>query len=226
MLHKETVTDETFSLIVKIMSDKMFDNFFLVGGTNLALNIGHRKSVDIDLFTTQDFDSTLLKTHLQNNYNLITDMEENNTLKGYIDNIMIDCIAHKYPLVKPLVINEGIRMASTEDVAAMKLNAIVNNGTRLKDFIDIAELSKYISLNTMINAYEKKYNYENQMIIMKALSYYDDINMGEPIQYTKKQLQWNDIKKQLYKMLDNPDRVFREKSSIHKRHKSKNYHER
>jgi hypothetical protein len=86
-------------------------------------------------------------------------------------------------------------MASLEDIAAMKLNAIAGNGTRVKDFVDIAYLSEVLSLNQMLEAYSKKYSTRNPFIPLKALSYFNDINYDEPVHLTTGKLQWSVIEK-------------------------------
>lgn len=209
MLHKETVENETFGILADLMQDDFLQDFFLVGGTNLSLRLGHRKSADIDLFTQKDFNPALLRDKLRQKYNFTSTYASENTLKGFIDNVAIDCIAHKYPLAEPLENLDGIRMASIEDVAAMKLNAIIGNGTRLKDFVDIAELSKFMPLDTMIDAYEKKYGEDNSIIISKALTYHDDIDFeNEPIRLAGKQFSFDAIKKRLEEMALNPGKLF------------------
>ncbi len=137
MLHTKTVEAGTLDLINRLMADAALHDFFMVGGTALSLLIGHRISVDIDLFTEKDFDAVALSQYLEQQH-LMTDTKTiRNGIFGFIDNIKIDIIAHKYPLIKPLVITDGIRMASLEDIGAMKLNAIVGSGNRLKDFVDM-----------------------------------------------------------------------------------------
>ena len=71
-------------------------------------------------------------------YRLQTDFMAFATVKGEIDDVQIDCIAHSYPWIKPFAVEEGVRLASLEDICAMKLNAIAGNGTRIKDFVDVA----------------------------------------------------------------------------------------
>ncbi|WP_204985864.1 nucleotidyl transferase AbiEii/AbiGii toxin family protein [Mucilaginibacter psychrotolerans] len=138
MLRKETVNQATLELLNILMVDNKLDAFFLVGGTALSLQIGHRISIDLDLFSTASFDENTLLEYLQNNYSFQLDYQSNNTLKGVIRGVKVDFITHAYPLVLPLIVDEDVRMAGPEDIAAMKLNAIASNGTRLKDFIDIA----------------------------------------------------------------------------------------
>jgi hypothetical protein len=134
------------------MQDARFNNFNLAGGTDLALSIGHRRSIDLDLFTPNDFDSKNLEEYLIDQYGFQSSYLEKNTLKGTIDDVKIDCITYNYQyLESPFQSKEGVRLYSIKDIAAMKLSAIADNGTRIKDFCDIAFLSSKLSLNEMLN---------------------------------------------------------------------------
>lgn len=134
MLHKETVERTTFELLIKLMQDKRFKNFNLAGETALALYLGHRKSIDLDLFTPDNFDSNKLEEYLIDKYNFKSSYLEKNTLKGTINDVKIDCITHNYPYIEPpFKSEEGIRLYSIKDITAMKLSAIADNGTRIKD---------------------------------------------------------------------------------------------
>jgi Nucleotidyl transferase AbiEii toxin, Type IV TA system len=208
MLRKETVSAPTLELLAILMEDYLLKDFFLVGGTALALQIGHRLSIDIDLFTTSSFDENKLLIHLESKYKFRLDYQQQNTLKGDIGEVKVDLIAHSYPLVKPLINIERIRLASSNDIAAMKLNAISGNGTRLKDFIDIAYLSSSLSLADMVEAYEKKYSTRNPVSVLKALSYHSDINFNEPIKMIKQGYKWQNIKMRLEQMGLNPKKTF------------------
>lgn len=134
MLHKETVERTTFELLIKLMQDKRFKNFNLAGETALALYLGHRKSIDLDLFTPDNFDSNKLEEYLIDKYNFKSSYLEKNTLKGTINDVKIDCITHNYPYIEPpFKSEEGIRLYGIKDITAMKLSAIADNGTRIKD---------------------------------------------------------------------------------------------
>lgn len=134
MLHKETVERTTFELLIKLMQDERFKNFNLAGETALALYLGHRKSIDLDLFTPDNFDSNKLEEYLIDKYNFKSSYLEKNTLKGTINDVKIDCITHNYPYIEPpFKSEEGIRLYSIKDITAMKLSAIADNGTRIKD---------------------------------------------------------------------------------------------
>jgi len=211
MLHKETVEKPTLELLTKLMNDNSLKEFVLVGGTALALQTGHRISINLDLFSISAFDSNNLGNYLRINYNFELDFVARNTLKGEIDGVQLDFITHQYPWVQKQNIIDNIRLASFIDIAAMKLNAISGNETRVKDFIDIAFLSSEISLNEMLYGYEQKYR-GNPVMALKALLFYDDINFNEPVKMAGNNLfQWKAIEKRLKLMQKFPDKIFQEK---------------
>jgi len=137
MLFKETVKQGTLDLISRLMQDQLLHSFYLVGGTALSLKIGHRESIDIDLFNSGDFDGDHLAGHMKEVYGADARRHKSNYVSGSIDNVDFDFISHKYPSIKPLETIEGIRMMSLQDIAAMKVNAIVKtvNNNSVHDFI-------------------------------------------------------------------------------------------
>ena len=162
MLHKETVSHTTLELIKSLQADSMFQGFLLVGGTALSLQIGHRISVDIDLFTRDEFDTRELLEYLEQTYSFQLQYIHKNTLKGIIGNVFVDFIRHNYQLIDKPVSDSNIHMASIKDIAAMKLNEIDGNGTRVKDFIDIYFLLKKHSFSELIDFYCTKYESKSQ----------------------------------------------------------------
>jgi hypothetical protein len=208
MLFKETVDKSTLELLKDLMLDKFFDAFILVGGTALSLQIGHRKSIDLDFFSKESFNTEEITDYLRLNYNFELDYTSKNTIKGEVNGIQMDFIAHQYPMIEDIKMIDGIRMASLLEIASMKLNAITTKGTRLKDFIDIAFLSSYYSLNQMLQAYQAKYK-SNRIIALKSLIYFEEVNTEEPIIYlNKKSISWTNIKSRIIQMTQTPDAVF------------------
>ena len=108
MLQKETVLPRTLELLKQLMSDGNLDAFFLVGGTALSLQTGHRTSVDIDLFIQKPFDENKLSAYPEGNMGLQLNYLDRNTIKGQINNVQVDFITHAYPLVKDLIVNHVI----------------------------------------------------------------------------------------------------------------------
>ncbi len=208
MLQRIAVKSTTLELLIKLMNDNLLNNFVLVGGTALALQIAHRDSVDLDLFCKDSFNASSLLTDLENKYNFKQNYINNNTLKGEIDSVKVDFITHNYPDIENNLFVEGVRMAALPDIAAMKLNAIMSNGTRLKDFIDIAYLSSLLSLNNMHQSYQEKYANSNPLMVPKALTYFEDIDFNEPINLMVGKLKWQLIEKRLLAMVSNPSKIF------------------
>ncbi len=207
MLYKTTVSTATLELLKTLMQDDELKRFVLVGGTSLALQIGHRISVDLDLFSREPFEENNISAYLTEKYNFELDFISHNTIKGEIDRVKIDCIAHQYPWVKECLKEENIRLASISDIAAMKLNAIAGNGSRIKDFIDIAYLSHMLSFRDMLHSYELKYN-ANPIMPLKAIVYWDDINFAEPVKMLASTYTWKKIERRLLDMQKQPDKIF------------------
>ena len=181
MLHKNTVETKTFELLVRLSDDPVFSHFLLAGGTNLALRIGHRQSIDIDFFNFQEFETEDLVKHLTLNYNFeSTVIRPRGTIKGMIENVKMDIISHPYKLLEPSVTIEDIRFYSLRDIIAMKLNAISDNGSRLKDFVDIAFLSTKFPLKEMVECYTEKYQ-ATALRAYRGIAYFDDINFNVSI---------------------------------------------
>jgi hypothetical protein len=182
MLHIQTVKGETFGLLTGLMQDSALADFDLAGGTALALYLGHRMSIDLDLFASKAFDAEKLGKYLFDNHDFKSNFIGEHTLMGYIDDVKVDFITHAYPsLDAKYTTGEGIRLISMRDIAAMKLSAIAGNGTRLKDFIDVAFLSTRMPLSDMLSDYERKYADTTAISALRSLTYFDDINHKEPI---------------------------------------------
>jgi len=105
------------------------DSFSLAGGTALALYLGHRVSVDLDLFTPESFDEKQLEFSLRHKYGFQTKFTAQHTLKGTIGGVIIDCIAHRYKSLRPPHMESGLRLYDMEDIIAMKLAAISDDGS-------------------------------------------------------------------------------------------------
>ena len=208
MLFKETINQQTLELLKTFMRDEVFNDFILVGGTALSLKIGHRISIDLDMFSTKSFDQETIADHLRKNYSFNLDFISDNTIKGTVNEIQLDCISHQYQLLAEPVKEEGIRIAGLIDIAAMKLNAISGNGTRLKDFVDVAYLSSEISFYNMLEGYQRKYK-SNPVMPLKAITYFDDIDFNQPIKMSgNKTFRWKTIENRLKQMQNKPNNIF------------------
>jgi len=211
MLRTETVERTTLELLKTLMQDEKLDHFNLVGGTALALYMGHRKSFDLDLFSFQEFDIIELEEHLIHKYDFQSKNPEKKStvvLQGLINGVKVDFVCINNPLANPVNLFDGIRIYSMQDIAAMKLVAMSQNGTRLKDFVDVAFLSAKMSLKEMLDAFEVKYPNTNKISAIKGMTYYNDIDFSAKIELTKGVYKWKAIDKRLHEMIKAPNKIF------------------
>lgn len=176
--------------------------FYLVGGTALALHIGHRESIDFDFFTEDSFDPDVLfgeiKKHFAQ-YALHIVQKEENTLTIILDeSIKLSFFTYPYPLLKPLTETEYFRLADILDIACMKCSAITGRATK-KDYIDFYFLLENIPLREILFALSQKMPELDENLVLKSLVYFEDIP-EENILYLKgKEKTWEDIQKSLKK---------------------------
>lgn len=112
------------------MHEKLFENYFLVGETALALQIGHRNSIDIDLFGNSEINPNQFINKLDEFGKVIINQSTKNILITKIKGVKVDFVNYKYPLLSNPIDVDSIRMLSKTDIAAMKLNAIAGRGSK------------------------------------------------------------------------------------------------
>ena len=182
MLHFETVEPDTLSLLNQLMEIPALEQFSLVGGTALSLLYGHRMSIDLDLFSNKSFENSDIIVALKKTFGDNFIMEDKPVRFGifcYINDVKIDIIRHPHPQIRPELNIERIRMFSTEDIVAMKVQAILGRGKK-KDFWDIAELLKYYSVNDFVTLHKEKFATQNLLItVPQALTYFADADESE-----------------------------------------------
>jgi len=202
MLQKESVDKAILDLIFSLLGKDYLQDFELVGGTGLALIIGHRKSIDIDLFTSKDFNAEILLEKLETDFSFQMDFLEVNTIKGNMGGVKVDFIAHKYPAIGNTIKVEGLRIQSLDDISAMKVNSVANDGTRVKDFIDLYFLladHKY-DVESLLSNYKSKYSQRNALQALKSLNYFYDVDLNDwPEMIKRKDTSWDEIQKFLDK---------------------------
>ena len=196
MLQTRTIEPRTLELLKRLMAFPPIEPFFLVGGTALALQLGHRVSIDLDLFTPQPFDKELLLNALFSEFDISVESEGDQLLLTYIEEIKVDFVKMGYPILYPTVEVEGIRLLDIKDVAAMKLKAIAQRGSK-KDFYDIYFLSEILPLAEMLTIFKTKFAQFEVFHIVKSLTYFEDAeNFADPIVFDKK-VSWTKVKKSI-----------------------------
>lgn len=170
MLHYKTVNDLLKEGLLQLMAAKEFENFRLVGGTSLSLQIGHRESIDIDLFSDVDYgeiDFEAIEKYLESNFkyldhlsNIIPGMGKSYLVGEDKDNTLKLDIFYTDKFIQPYCLEDTIRMATIEEIIAMKLD-VVQRGGRKKDFWDLHELFENYSLTQMLDLHEQRYPYSH-----------------------------------------------------------------
>lgn len=174
MLQLQTILPDTLELLKRLSAQPEMQGMRLVGGTALALQYGHRQSVDLDFFGTPgtDQDELLAMVERMGAYRLRN--RTGNILQLIVNGIMVDIIDYsQYPWIDEPVCWEGITLASPKDIAAMKINAVEGRGTK-KDFIDIYLLLQHYSLDDLLAFYAQKYPNYSLFRALLSLNYFDD----------------------------------------------------
>lgn len=204
MLHIETVKPDTFSVLKKLMLIEELQNFNLVGGTALSLRFGHRISIDLDLFSHNDFDNDQviesLKSHFGKRLQIISNPNNKLGVFSFIDQVKIDICRHNGILIDKICEEESIRMWGLKDIAASTVNAISKRATK-KDFWDINELLDIFSTEEIAKFYREKYDPMLAIGVAKMITYYEDAENSETPNCLKKKT-WSKVKKEIFKKIN------------------------
>lgn len=210
MLQTGTVKKATLGLLKALQSEPALISTRLVGGTALSLQIGHRESDDLDLFSVEPLNMSVIQSILINKYEFMPSVIEENTLIGFVNGVKIDVIYHPFPWLEDYLCENEIRVASVADIAAMKMHAIINSGKRPKDFVDIAFLSMRFSYNELKHLLLKRYPAYDPIMADKAIIYFGDIeeDLVPEIRMLGYAFDFGLIQKRIVKMTDYPDKVY------------------
>lgn len=196
MLQTQTIEPGTLSVLNSLMKIAELKQFSLVGGTALSLKYGHRLSIDLDLFSTENFEHEPIIESLQKVFGNGFVYRGNYTKWGIfcqIENVKVDIVYYPHSIIHSIEKYSEIRLYHDNDLIAMKIQAILGRGGK-KDFWDIAELLAHYSLEEMITCHKAKY--PNQMLgisIPQALTYFVDADESEePV--TIKPITWDNVK--------------------------------
>ena len=183
------------------MSQPLFQEMRLVGGTSLALQYGHRRSIDLDFFgdTTEDVEELTEVMHLCANQ-----VVRGNCTKKikafFLDGVKVDVVNYRYRWIDAPVIDENLRLASPKDIAAMKVNAVMGRGTK-KDFVDMYFLLKHYSFDEIMQFYLQKYTDGSEYRALLSMSYFVDAD-AQPMPVMLQPIEWETIKNEIRKQVD------------------------
>lgn len=194
-MHLEILDSKRKKFLLKLgfLKDR---GFYMAGGTALAMQIGHRTSLDFDFYTESEFDAEKLYQELRKKFQEVVILQKaENTLIVRIDDVAVSFFSYPYPLIFSLVEVEGVDLASKQDIAAMKIIAISDRGTR-RDFVDIYFLMKEFSLENIFDFVKQKYPEFNIYVALRGLTYFTDAEKKQQRKlYLFSSVSWSGVKK-------------------------------
>lgn len=212
MLHYNTVNDLLKESLLLLMSADEFRDFRLVGGTALSLQIGHRESVDIDLFSDVPYGSInfeAIELFLTNHFAYVDHLK--GVLPGVGKSYFIGSdrdhaikldIFYTDPFIQPALTEETVRLATVEEIIAMKVD-VVQRGGRKKDFWDLHDLLDTYSIDQMLELHEQRYPYSHERdLILQNFMDFDSANEDfDPVCLKGKY--WQFIKEDIEEVIQN-----------------------
>lgn len=201
MLSYQTVLPDTLELLKALMQQPLLKDMRLVGGTSLALQYGHRRSVDLDFFgmTTEDIDE-LTGMMRECSKDMVKGSCTKRIKTYFLNGVKVDVVNYDYKWIDDVVEEDGLRLASPKDIAAMKVNAVMGRGTK-KDFIDVYFLLKHYSFDELIQFYLQKYTDGSEYRALLSMSYFADAD-PQPMPYMFQDVDWEMVKSEIKRRVE------------------------
>lgn len=196
MLSYRTIVPHTLELLKYLMANPLCDNCRLVGGTSLALQYGHRSSVDLDFFGDIP-ENDIFFIGILEQFGKLQAQSTSKLIKSFVvDGIKVDFVNYShFPWIDDAIVEDGLRLASPIDIAAMKVSAIEGRGSK-KDFIDLYFLLQHFSFEDILGFYTKKYPQYSMFRTRMALTYFEDAeNHENPKLFDK--VEWIEVKEKI-----------------------------
>jgi len=190
------VSPDTLRGLEKLGKSGVLGNSYLAGGTALALQLGHRVSLDMDFFTRERFVELSLVNGLKGIGEFVPDQAEEQSILGTFGQTKFSIFYYEYPLVSATIEFEGLQLASPPDIAAMKLLAISDRGVT-RDFVDLYYLRHYFPLEQVFDWYGQKYSNleERKYHLLRGLSYFEDAEAEGRMPRMIKTVDWDEVKR-------------------------------
>lgn len=178
-------------------ADPWVEAFYLAGGTGLALQLGHRQSVDFDFFAPAPILASEVVEQCQQWGAFALQAESRNTVHATVGGIRVSFISYWAPLLDPAVPHGHVRLASLRDIACMKLDAIASRGSR-KDFVDLHILLTKYALSDLLRAYQERTQGKGLPAyqLLKSLVYFADAE-ADPMPAMRQPVDWETVKRDL-----------------------------
>jgi hypothetical protein len=191
----KTLLPDTFRAIQLVSGISEIKEAYLAGGTALALQLGHRISVDLDFFTRHEFNEKALAAKPTSLPEFVQAGTAKWTVQGKIKHTKFSIFYYEYPLLEPPLLFKNIQLTSLADIAAMKIHALESRGTR-RDFVDVYFLAQKYTLEEMLTFYQKKCAVLEDRLysILRALDYFEDAEQEKKMSKMIATVTWKEIK--------------------------------
>lgn len=198
--HPESVSPELLDILHNLAKLDELRGAALGGGTSLALVFGHRRSVDIDFFLVDPFNSIGMQEALARSVPGIQFVNRTaGSLSASTGTVKVDILLHSYPLLQEYTSLATVPCLSLPDMAAMKVNAVTNRGSK-KDFSDLLLLNDNgISLSDSLDLFCRKYGHTGRFLAIRSLNWFDD-TLGEPDPLYMNGWTWSEVKLRMSKL--------------------------
>jgi len=173
--HHEVITGSTETTLLALREASLLDQFYLAGGTGLALQLGHRLSHDLDFFATDFFNEETLLQRVQNLEAFSLTSKAPHTIHATIRKTKVSFLGYVYPLLFSTVRFLDVAVADPRDIACMKISAIASRGTK-RDFIDLYMCAQRFGIADLLLLFERKYEKASyqKMHLLKSLVFFED----------------------------------------------------
>ncbi len=193
--HRETISEDVERTLDALQQVPIAARFYLAGGTGLALQLGHRRSMDLDFFSSEDFDVEFAIQKIQGIPQFALVSKSPGTIYANIGATKVSFIAYDYPLLFPLQRFHDANVADPRDIACMKLSAIASRGTK-RDFIDLYVLARRYSLEQLLTWFQNKFAQAKYSMVhvLKSLAYFEDAER-DPMPDMLIEVSWQDVRR-------------------------------
>jgi hypothetical protein len=173
--YREVITAGVEDTLRSLRESSILDRFYLAGGTALALQFGHRRSVDLDFFSRRDFDPEAIVSRIQRLDGFSVLAKDLQTLHTHITGTKVSFLGYDYPVLFAFEEFLGVNVADPRDIACMKVSAVAGRGTK-RDFVDLYFAAKRYGLRHLLDLFGQKFAQANYSAVhlMKSLTYFEE----------------------------------------------------
>ncbi|MGA2570056.1 MAG: nucleotidyl transferase AbiEii/AbiGii toxin family protein [Terracidiphilus sp.] len=193
--HGNVISASTDATLRALKGVQLLDGFYLAGGTGLALQFGHRLSLDLDFFSAEHFDEDALVQRMQALAGFALVAKAPQTIHATVGSTKVSFLGYAYPVLFPANPYLDVPVADPRDIACMKVSAIASRGTK-RDFVDLYVLAERYGLKEILRLFGQKYaeSHVSRLHVLKSLTYFADAEK-DPMPHMLIALDWDTVKR-------------------------------